>query len=107
MSENNDDVMIFVDFIDDDDTETMQVSRRNPGERSKKSKEAIENALEGIAWVADGAKKVMKNVHNKPESMELEFGIKITTKAGILVAGTEGEFHIKAKLVWKKASEDE
>lgn len=73
--------------------------------QSKVSKAAIKNALASIRWVAEGAKKVMENLHEQPDTMELEFGIKVTTKAGIIVAETHGEFHIKAKLIWNKSPE--
>jgi hypothetical protein len=106
MTENNvEDVVVLVDFGDgqlrevaDDD----ELSEADLAKLGRKSKDAVSEALATITWVAKQAKTVMGNLHDKPDEMELEFGIALTTKAGVIVLQGETQFHIKAKLVWKK-----
>lgn len=112
MSDNtNNDAIVLVQFDPayDDVGGTVKVSNvtvEKLVEDSKTSKVAVTNALNTIQWVIDEVKQVREKVDivDRPNTMELEFGIKITTKAGVIVAGVEGEFHIKAKLVWNKDS---
>ena len=70
---------------------------------SGKSKEAVENALGAIGWVAKKAKEAVSglSIHEKPAQMELEFGIKISAEAGVVVAKGSTDLHITAKLIWK------
>lgn len=104
MSEQNDNkVAILVDFgggrLTQVDADGM--SDEELESVSEESREAVNNALNTLKWVAGRAKTALDNMSEKPDEMELEFGIAITTKAGVLVLQSEAEFHIKAKLVWK------
>jgi hypothetical protein len=96
---NDDNIVVLVDFDEPGLQQTSLISFKP--EQVQKSKESIENALEVIKWVADKAKKALDAAHEKPDQAELEFGIKVGSKAGILVAEGSAEFHIKATLIWK------
>jgi hypothetical protein len=103
--DRTDDVIILVDFgdghllqVDSDDLSPDELARIG-----KKSAEAVDKAFDTIRWIAKKAKSTLKNLNNKPDEMELEFGIAVTAKAGMLVFEGTGEFHIKARLVWKNS----
>lgn len=69
------------------------------------SNQAIDNALNAIRLVAEKAKAALEAIPvlQRPDEAELEFGIKIGTEGGLIVAKGTAEFHITAKLIWKKA----
>ena len=101
----DDKVLVLVDF---DDGGTVRKAGKydvNPAELvrlSERSREAVENALNTIDWVAKKAHTLIGNADDSPDEVELEFGIEITAKAGMLVVQADSKFHIKAKVVWKK-----
>lgn len=103
---NQDNVIILVEF---DEPGIKKVSRVEELTESavEQSKEAIKNALKTVAWVAEKAKDTLDNTHHRPDEAELEFGIKVGSKAGYLVAQADAEFHIKAKLIWRKPTVNE
>jgi hypothetical protein len=70
-------------------------------EMSGKSKDAVEKSLDTIGWVAEKTRAMIESLHEKPATVEVEFGIKITAEAGVIVAKGQSEFHIVAKLVWE------
>lgn len=108
--EQTNDPVILVDF---GGGRLRQVSRGGELETEDlqaltgKSKDAAENALNAIGWVAKQARDAVSNLHEKPTTMEIEFGIKITTQAGVIIMSADGEFHIKAKLVWDNSAKDD
>lgn len=118
MSEQNDnfnDVVVLVDLEGSKQGRVRQVTRGgkdvSPEEISKlsgKSKDAVTNALGTIGWVAKQARATLNglDISERPAQMELEFGIQITAEAGVIVAKTETQIHITAKLVWKKDTEE-
>lgn len=94
----SDNPIILVDF-DDERGSARGVSR---GESlADKSEAAVKRSLRSIEWVGQELKEVLDKLHDRPDTVELEFGIKVSTEAGVLVKGS-GEAHIKAKLVWHK-----
>lgn len=71
------------------------------------SRWAIDNALNAIRLVAQKAKAALDGIDasQRPDEAELEFGIKIGTEGGLIVAKGTAEFHITAKLIWRKKAE--
>jgi hypothetical protein len=72
----------------------------------KEQKEAIKNSLKAVKWVAEETKTLLKDATHRPDEAEIEVGIKITAKGGVLVVQGEAEFHIKARLLWKNVNDD-
>ncbi|MEO1645577.1 MAG: CU044_2847 family protein [Chloroflexota bacterium] len=101
-----DNPVIFVEF-DDNDANNNGNNGMRMGQVARglsladKSREAVENSLESIKWVGEQLHTVLDGMTDQPDTVELEFGIKVSTEAGVIVKGT-ADFHIKAKLVWKK-----
>lgn len=98
----SDDFTILVEFVEGGVKQTSTMSSEN----ETQSKQAIENALKAITWISEKARDTLHAAHHKPNEAEIEFGIKIGTKAGIIVAQADSEFHIKVKLVWKNPPEN-
>lgn len=99
----------FVILVEFDEPGVKQVSTvtEMTAEMVEQSKEAIANALKAITWVGEKAKDALDAVHHAPDEAEIEFGIKVGSKAGVLVSQADAEFHIKATLVWKKPEKEE
>lgn len=68
-----------------------------PEEATKK----FGQALEDIKPVADVIVQKLKSLSSKPDSIGVEFGIKMNAKAGALIAATEVEANFKVTLSWK------
>jgi len=102
-NDNSNDLIVLVDFGGGQmrDVADDELSDEDLEHLGGKSKEAVQNSLKTIEWVANNAKGMLDKLHNKPHQMELEFGIAVSAKAGVLVLNGESNFHIKAKLIWK------
>lgn len=97
---NKDEFVILVDF-DEPGMRELGITEITQAVEEQ-SRQAIDNALKAITWIAEKTKAALDAAHQRPDKAEIEFGIKVGTKAGILVSEADAEFHIKAKLVWKK-----
>jgi hypothetical protein len=102
---SDDNMLVLVEFEDEGGrirrVADEEVDPTELAELSGRSREAVEKTLNTIGWIASRAKTLVSEAHGNPNEVELEFGIKITTKAGVIVMQGEGEFHIKAKITWK------
>lgn len=95
----SDNPIILVEFDDDERGSARGVARGDS--LADKSEAAVKRSLRSIEWVGQELKNVLDKLHDRPDTVELEFGIKVSTEAGVLVKGS-GEAHIKAKLIWHK-----
>jgi hypothetical protein len=103
---NDDNLIILVDFDEPGMAEVSLVGDLSET-AVEKSKAAIANALRVVTWVGEKAKAALDAAHDRPDEAELEFGIKVGSRAGVLVSQADSEFHIKARLVWKKPAAQE
>ena len=101
---SDDNTLVLVDFVDERGQlrRVTNESEEDLAQLSGKSRDAVEKTLSTIDWVATKAKAMLDNATDKPDEVTLEFGISISTKAGVIVMQAEGEFHIKATITWKK-----
>jgi hypothetical protein len=51
--------------------------------------------------VANGLYGSLSGLISKPETAEVEFGVKLTGGAGIIIASGTAEANVKVKLSWK------
>lgn len=103
-------IMVLVDFgegfedLEEEDemveTSVFSSIAERLSNRAGKSRESIATSLNVIGWVSQKAKATIDGLTDKPDTVELEFGIKVGSKAGMLVAQADAEFHIKAKVIW-------
>ncbi len=62
--------------------------------------ETFEQALAGVRAAAGAALAVFRDGSLKPDGVEIEFGVKLTTEAGALIARTAAEAHLTVRLSW-------
>lgn len=94
--------------------EWLLVSRTNIGDIAKKSGQAFDHAMSTIETVAERTKQTIRsiNISDQPDTVELTFGLKLTSDANALIASAGVEAQIVVKLVWNNKdkqsdSEDE
>ncbi|MCD4685777.1 MAG: hypothetical protein K8S97_07560 [Anaerolineae bacterium] len=100
---SDDNMLVLVEFEDAGTLRRVSADEADPdelAELSGRSREAVEKTLSTIGWIARRAKTLVSEA--EPDEVELEFGVKISTKAGVIVMQADGEFHIKAKITWRK-----
>lgn len=60
----------------------------------------FENSLEGVRAAAASALRVFRDGSLRPDTVELEFGVKLTAEAGAVIAKSAVEGHLVVKLSW-------
>jgi hypothetical protein len=60
----------------------------------------FEGSLEGVRAAAASALRVFRDVTLNPDTVEIEFGVKLTAEAGALIAKSAVEGHLVVKLSW-------
>lgn len=93
------DTTVLVEFAP---TAGMREVSLKPEDIAKKSAEALEKAMLTIRSVANKTMVTIESLANKPSEVELEFGIKLNTEAGAIIAKTAGEASFKVKLTWER-----
>lgn len=60
----------------------------------------FEGSLEGVRAAAESALRVFRDGSLRPDSVEIEFGVRLTAEAGALIAKSAVEGHLLVKLSW-------
>lgn len=63
----------------------------------------FEAALDGVRAAAESALRVFREGSLRPDSVELEFGVKLSAEAGAVIAKGSAEGHLVVKLSWSPA----
>ncbi|MCQ3931053.1 MAG: hypothetical protein DPW16_11395 [Chloroflexi bacterium] len=95
-----DDVEILVELLGSGGVQDL--SRINRKEFAERSAEALSNAMSTIREMAEYVVATMQslNVVQRPDSIEINFGLKLTSDAKALVASASAEAQIGVKLIW-------
>jgi hypothetical protein len=82
----------------------VDVARANETEIAQKSALAFNNALETIVSVAKRTASAINSIDmmDPPDSVEMTFGLKLTSEANALIVNAGVEAQIEVKLVWEK-----
>jgi hypothetical protein len=60
----------------------------------------FETALEGVKGVANSLHAQLSGMDIKPDSVSVEFGIKLSASAGVIIASGGGEANFKISMTW-------
>ncbi|GAA3935133.1 CU044_2847 family protein [Actinomadura viridis] len=88
--------------MDQDDPGFEMVSRVD--DVIGQSRTRLEDALKSVRGMAESALTALKDVSVTPDTVELEFGVKLNAAAGAVIARTSVEGHMKVKLTWGGAA---
>ncbi|MFI1438055.1 CU044_2847 family protein [Streptomyces fructofermentans] len=73
---------------------------------SLRATRTFEDSLDGVRAAAASALRVFRDGSLAPDSVEIEFGVKLTAEAGALIAKGAAEAHLVVKLSWSPGSPD-
>jgi hypothetical protein len=92
-------------FIEVEETESERsrtpVSRGIESGVPEKATKEFDQALDAIKPVADSIVQKLKSLSSKPDSIGVEFGVKMNAQAGAFIAATSVEANFKVTLSWK------
>lgn len=71
------------------------------------AKQRFEDALEPVCAAAQAALRSFRAMPAGPDEVEVEFGIKLGTEAGAIIAKASIEGHLTVKLKWSNAKSAE
>ncbi len=102
--------IVLVEFPSDAGTVFVEVAENRVGPLPASNldsdiRKAGQSFKEAIAGIEPIARAVMKQIEGlSPDQATVEFGIKLTGKAGVVLASTEAEGQFKLTLTRKKPS---
>jgi len=91
-------------LVELEDVEDGIVRSKRPGEVVAALNESLEAALERFVPMAQAIVGKFRNLAERPDEVGVEFGIKLTGTAGLVVAHASGEANFKVTLHWSGAS---
>ena len=74
------------------------------GAMAEKAPKAFDAALAGIRPIASSFMRQVTNAVADADEVQVEFGIKLTAAAGIILASASGEGHCKVSMKWGRKS---
>jgi inner membrane protein involved in colicin E2 resistance len=86
--------------IEVEDAKGLKPVARGAGRTVKEAKETFETALEGVKGVANSLHAQLSGMDIKPDSVSVEFGIKLSASAGVIIASGGGEANFKISMTW-------
>ena len=102
-TDENSSNQILIEFTKTSQGGTVPVSLFSPTKKPdlvKKSNEAIGKAMATIRNMASELNSTIQTIENRPNNVEMEFGIKFDIEVGAIVAKVTTEGSMKVKLVW-------
>ncbi|HYV06538.1 MAG TPA: CU044_2847 family protein [Blastocatellia bacterium] len=81
----------------------VRVRGGSPTEIAEKARQSFETSLERIKPAAAAIIAKLRELSDQPEQVSVEFGIKLSAEAGVVLASTGVEANFKVTLQWKRA----
>ncbi len=96
------DQKIFVEVdVNEDDMQGI-IPAAQPGEVIGRAKKTFEEAIENIKPAAATIIQKIRSLHDAPDEVEVQFGLKLSADAGAFIASTGIEANYAITLKWKK-----
>lgn len=67
-----------------------------------RAKDSFDEAIQMIRPIADVVVQNLSNLASAPDQVNVEFGVKLSAKAGIIIASTDAEANLKVSLTWTR-----
>jgi len=88
--------------VDEPDSTDPLVRAARPSEVVTRAQQTFEEALEKVKPAASIIIQKLRSLHDSPDEIEVEFGLKLTAEAGAVVATAGVEANYKVTLKWQK-----
>jgi hypothetical protein len=85
--------------VDEDVTGVVRAAR--PGELTKEATQTLEGAIDAVAPAASMLITKLRAVAADVDSVEVEFGLKLSGEVGAIIAKTSVEANFTVKVTWK------
>ena len=82
--------------------EAGMVKAARGGEVVQRAQQTFEAALDKVRPAAAAIIKKLRTLHDPPDEIEVEFGLKMSAEAGAVVASAGVEANYKVTLTWKR-----
>lgn len=90
-------------LVEVDETEAGGVVRASrAGDAVQKAQKTFEDAMDKVRPAASAIIAKIRGLHDSPDEVEVEFGLKLSADAGAFVASAGVEANYKVTLKWKK-----
>ncbi len=76
------------------------------GDGAVRATRTFEDALGNVRTAAESALRVLRDGSLGPDSVELEFGVKLSAEAGAVIAKSTVEAHLVVRLSWSPEHAD-
>ncbi|MGW0187737.1 CU044_2847 family protein [Streptomyces sp. NPDC003362] len=93
-----DGALIVVEAVDDESG--ARLVSRGDGQPAQAAR-TFESALGGVRAAAESALRVFRDGALQPDSVELEFGVKLSAETGAVIAKGAAEGHLVVRLSWQ------
>ena len=100
-TEADQDVLIEVEPTSENEIELVSNSTSPVIERMEKT---LDQAMGHLKPAVETALETFRNI-NETSSVEIEFGVKFSVKAGVVLASADSDASFKVKLKWDKAQQ--
>ena len=84
------------------DEPTLERGFKAVGRGAPEERISYREAIDRVRPAANYLLQAVKNLEAKPDAVEVTFGIKISTKAGAVIASAAAEGNFTVKLNWKR-----
>lgn len=91
--------------IEVEEPESEGTVRAGRGDVIVKAKETLEEALNKVLPAAHQVAEQLRSTGNKPDEIEVTFGIKLSTAAGAIIAWATGEANFNVTVRWTEKKE--
>ncbi|GGQ19485.1 MULTISPECIES: CU044_2847 family protein [Streptomyces] len=92
----DDGAVVVVEGVEDESGARLVAREDGPARAAR----TFEGALDGVRAAAASALRVFRDGSLRPDSVELEFGVKLTAESGAVIAKGAAEGHLVVRLSW-------
>jgi NTP-dependent ternary system trypsin peptidase co-occuring protein len=92
--------------IEVDEPESGGTVRAGRGDTIIKAKETLEEALNKVLPVTKSIVEKLRSIGNKPDEIEINFGMKLSTAAGAVIASASAEANFDVTVRWTGKREE-
>ncbi len=88
--------------VDEPESPGGMVRAARPGEVAEQAQQTFEDALDKIKPAAQAIITKLQGLHDAPDEIAVEFGVKLSASAGAFIASAGVEANYKVALKWVK-----
>lgn len=92
--------------VEIDEPETGGAVRAGLGDTIEKAKETLEDALSRVLPATKSVVEKLRHLGNRPDEIEVTFGVKLSTVAGAIIASTSAEANFGVTMHWSSKPEE-